>query len=61
MNSLPFTVDTFESEADASLAIDRARGAPIPKVELVEDIYKVGFASGAMWAIEKMKEARQAK
>ena len=58
MNSPLFAVEIFEAEADAALAIDRARGAPIPKVELVEDIYKVGFASGAMWAFEKVKDAK---
>jgi hypothetical protein len=53
----PFTVEIFEAEADAALAIDRARGAPIPKVDLVEDIYRVGFASGAMWALAVAKAA----
>lgn len=50
------TVERMEIDACAALMIDRAAGAPVPHADWVERVYKLGFASGAKWAIQTIQE-----
>lgn len=49
------TLQEMEAAAQAALALDRARGAPIPQHEMVEEVYMVGFAAGADWVLNKLR------
>ena len=52
------TLEKMEADACAALIIDRGAGAPVPRVDWVERIYKLGFASGAKWAIQTVTEGK---
>lgn len=52
----PVTVQSMEAAADAEMAVLRAKGVPIPKEEAIEALFRVGFAGGAGWAIDRIKE-----
>ena len=53
---ITLTLEIIDAEAEAALAIDRAAGAPIPKDGMVEEIYFLGFAAGAAWALAELQE-----
>ena len=48
---------TMNADSDAALAIERARGVPIPDGREFDATFKIGFAQGAQWALDKIKEA----
>jgi len=50
---------TVAADAKAALAIDRARGVPIPHGEDWENAYGIGFAAGALWLLDKLKEEKE--
>lgn len=49
-------VEEIAAASAAALALERARGVPIPKELASESTYKIGFAAGAMWAVEWIRE-----
>jgi hypothetical protein len=44
----------FCAIASASLAVERAKGIPLPQNDLVEMIYRLGFAAGSSWALQQV-------
>jgi hypothetical protein len=50
------TDEKITADADAALAMERARGVPIGKDKLTESIFKIGFAAGAQWANQMYRE-----
>lgn len=56
-NDLPITVEAMIAASDAALAMDRMKGVPLPKSIIVDGAYAIGFAAGAAWALQKLKEA----
>ena len=49
------TPEVMEACADAAFLLDRAAGAPMPNDPFVVDVYKVGFAAGATWALSVIR------
>ncbi len=50
------TTEKMEADAEAALAIDRAAGALVPHTAVIERIYKLGFTSGAKWAVQIIRD-----
>ncbi len=50
------TVEDITAAAATALAMERMRGVGIPRELESECVYKIEFASGALWAVEYVRE-----
>jgi len=51
----------IESATQAAMAIVRAKGVPLPRIDEVEDIFSLGFAEGALWLLRRFKEIAESQ
>jgi len=51
MNTI--TPEVMEADSKAALAIERAKGVPIPQGRDYETTYRIGFCAGAQWAVRQ--------
>ena len=50
--------ESMQAACEAAIALERARGVPLPEDEEADLVYAVGFAAGAQWAIDMIKELK---
>ena len=53
---LELTPGTMDADCAAALAIERAKGVPIPAGKEYDSVFQLGFCQGAQWALDKIKE-----
>lgn len=53
---VPINPQTMQADSEAALAIERARGVPIPEGGDYDSTFKLCFAQGAQWVLDKIKE-----
>ena len=48
--------DAVAAAADAAMAVARAKGYSLPETEDAKNMYHLGFAEGALWAMANIEE-----